>query len=156
MLGIEVRMAPCYNDFDEDIMSQENFEVVEHTADWSIHVRGRNLAEMFCFAAEGMSTLMAGGLDQLPLDIEREVALSAVDVESLLVDWLSELAFWAEMEQLVFRSYDILEVGPTQLKAVVRGGRADILHKHIKAVTYHELQVRQTEAGFETTIVFDV
>lgn len=149
-------MAPCYNDFDEDIMSQENFEVVEHTADWSIHVRGRNLAEMFCFAAEGMSTLMAGGLDQLPLDIEREVALSAVDVESLLVDWLSELAFWAEMEQLVFRSYDILEVGPTQLKAVVRGGRADILHKHIKAVTYHELQVRQTEAGFETTIVFDV
>ncbi len=137
-------------------MAQENFEVVEHTADWSIRVRGQSLARLFQHAAEGMSMLIAGDLQTLPKDIVRDVQLSAVDVESLLVDWLSELAYWAEMEQIVFHSFDMPEVRQTYLKAVIKGGRAEILHKHIKAVTYHELEVKRTDVGFEATIVFDV
>ena len=137
-------------------MSQENYEVVEHTADWSIRVWGQSLAELFKHAAEGMSTLIAGDLQELPLDRQKEIQLTAVDVESLLVDWLGELAYWAEMEQIVFYSFDMLEVSQTNLRAVVQGGKAETLHKHIKAVTYHDLMVRDTGSGFETTIVFDV
>ncbi|HEX6384454.1 MAG TPA: archease, partial [Anaerolineae bacterium] len=40
--------------------------------------------------------------------------------------------------------------------ATARGGRAPELQKHIKAVTYHNLQIIQTEAGLEATVVFDV
>lgn len=138
------------------VMAEENFEVVEHTADWSIRVRGHGLPQLFCHAAEGMSTLIAGDLSALPLDVERSLELEAEDPESLLVDWLSELAYWAEMEQIVFRYFDMVEVTQTKLRAVVRGGKAEELHKHIKAVTYHNLQIRQERDGLETTIVFDV
>lgn len=136
-------------------MSEENFEVIEHTADWAIRVRGKDLSQLFRHAAEGMSILMAGELEALPLDVIRTVTLKAYDVESLLVEWLSELAYWAEMEQMVFRHYD-LDLTNLELKAKVRGGRAHILHKHIKAVTYHNLAIIETDEGLETTIVFDV
>ncbi|MDX1412895.1 MAG: archease [Candidatus Promineifilaceae bacterium] len=137
-------------------MSVEHFEVIEHTADWSIKVKGRDLDRLFIHAAEGMSSLIAGELDALPQDEERTISLAAYDVEGLLVDWLSELAYYAEMEQLVFAHFKISELTANKLRAIVRGGVAAELHKHIKAVTYHDLQVVRNEQGYEVTIVFDV
>lgn len=137
-------------------MSEQHFEVIEHTADWAIRVSGTDLSQLFCHAAEGMSTLMAGALKSVPLDEARTVELTAYDAESLLVEWLSELAYWAEMEQIVFSQYDMIEVTSSKLKASVKGGRAAELHKHIKAVTYHNLAIIENDLGLETTIVFDV
>jgi SHS2 domain-containing protein len=137
-------------------MSEQHFEVIEHTADWAIRVTGTDLSQLFRHAAEGMSILMAGDLEALPLDVVRTLELKAYDAESLLVEWLSELAYWAEMEQMVFRQFDLIEVTPLELRGTVRGGRAPILHKHIKAVTYHNLAIIGNEEGLETTIVFDV
>jgi SHS2 domain-containing protein len=137
-------------------MSEKHFDVIEHTADWAIRVKGSDLAQLFCHAAEGMSSLMAGDLETLPLDVVRTLGLKAYDAESLLVEWLSELAYWAEMEQMVFRQFDLIEVTATELRGTVKGGRAPILHKHIKAVTYHNLAIIRNEEGFETTVVFDV
>jgi SHS2 domain-containing protein len=72
------------------------------------------------------------------------------------VEWLSELAYWTEAEMLVFREFDLIEVTPTRLRAVVQGGHAADLQKHIKAVTYHNLEIVDTGSGLETTVVFDV
>jgi SHS2 domain-containing protein len=137
-------------------MAEQHFEVIEHTADWAIRVTGKDLQQLFRHAAEGMSTLMAGELDVLPADEVRMVELSAYDAEALLVEWLSELAYWAEMEQVVFHQFEMMDVTPTKLKATARGGRAPELHKHIKAVTYHNLAISEKDGEFETTIVFDV
>ena len=62
------------------LMTKRHFEVVEHTADWAIRVTGTDLAQLFCHAAEGMSTLMAGELEELPLNVIRTVVLKAYDV----------------------------------------------------------------------------
>jgi SHS2 domain-containing protein len=137
-------------------MSKQHFEVIEHTADWAIRVRATDLAQLFAYAAEGMSTLIAGELENLPGDEKRTVTLTAFDTESLMVEWLSELAYWAEMEQIVFRQFDLIEITTSTLKAVVKGGEAPELHKHIKAVTYHNLAIIEKDGELETTIVFDV
>ena len=132
------------------------FEVVEHTADWALHVWGNDLEELFTASASGMSSLMVADADSLPLNITRTINLEAFDAETLLVDWLSELAYWAEDEQLVFREYEIDITPDLILSATVRGGRADELVKHIKAVTYHNLAIEKTRQGLHVTIVFDV
>jgi SHS2 domain-containing protein len=132
------------------------FEVVEHTADWALRVWGRDMRELFVSASVGMGALMVADLNSLPLDVERNLELEAFDAETLLVDWLSELAFWAEDEQLVFREFDLEVPSDFRLRAAVRGGRADELVKHIKAVTYHNLVIKKTGQGLEATIVFDV
>ena len=87
---------------------------------------------------------------------EKLVALEAMDTESLLVDWLSELAYWAEIEMLVFHEFRLESVSPTHLKARICGTQVTQLEKHIKAVTYHNLEIVQTEKGLTATVVFDV
>jgi SHS2 domain-containing protein len=133
-----------------------DFEEVEHTADWALRVRGHDLRELLMNAARGMSRLLISDLTAIPTDVERRFELEAFDAESLLVEWLSELAYWAEAEMLVFGEFDLSQVAPTYLQAVVRGGRVPDLQKHIKAVTYHNLEIVETDHGLEVTVVFDV
>jgi len=72
------------------------------------------------------------------------------------VEWLSELAYWAESEMLVFKNFRIQKATATYLKAKVSGGKTSMLDKQIKAVTYHNLKIKKTAEGLEATIVFDV
>ena len=132
------------------------FEEVEHTADWALRVRGRDLRELLLNAARGMVSLMIDDPAGLPTDIEQSIELESIDAESLLVDWLSELAYWTETEMIVFHQFDLHQVTLTFLQATVRGGRAPGLKKHIKAVTYHNLEIIKTDEGLEATVVFDV
>ena len=133
-----------------------DFEEIEHTADWALRVRGRDLRELLINAAQGMVSLIVAAPAALPSDVEQELELEAIDAESLLVDWLSELAYWAEVEMLIFHRFELHNVTPTSLRATIRGGHAPNLNKHIKAVTYHNLEIVETKDGLEATVVFDV
>ena len=132
------------------------FEIVDHTADWSIRVWADDLVDLLRQAAVAMNYLMVGGETAGSPTITRHLSLDADDAEGLLVDWLGELAYWAEMEQVVFAQLALTAVSPTHLTASLRGGPVPELVKHIKAVTYHNLAITPTEQGLEVTIVFDV
>jgi SHS2 domain-containing protein len=133
----------------------KRFEEIEHTADIAIRVWGGDLAELFVNAAYGMACQLAG-LDGVELTVERTVDLEAYDAETLLVTWLGELLYMGERDECVFVEFDMLEITPLRLRAVVRGGTVREYRSHIKAVTFNELEIRRTDEGYETTIVFDV
>jgi SHS2 domain-containing protein len=132
------------------------FEEVEHTADKALRISGTNLAELFLSAASGLTHLMATDVSEISAEIEKSIQLDAIDTESLLVEWLSELAYWAESEMIVFKKFRIQKVTATHLQAIAFGGKTSRLEKHIKAVTYHNLKIIRTSKGLEATIVFDV
>ena len=132
------------------------FEEIEHTADRALKIYGRNLEELLLNAARGLNSLMNadGNLNSTP--ISKSIELEAMDTESLLVEWLSELAYWAEAEMLVFSKFDLQNVSPTRVKALIYGNRVTQMENHIKAVTYHNLEIVKTKTGVEATVVFDV
>lgn len=132
------------------------FEEVEHTADKALRIFGTSLSELFLSAAAGLTHLLAADVSDISSEIEKTIELEAIDAESLLVEWLSELAYWAESEMLVFKKFSIQKATATKLQAKVSGGKTSVLEKHIKAVTYHNLKIIKTAEGLEATIVFDV
>ena len=136
-------------------MDDERFEEIEHTADIAIRVRGETLAELFANAAYGMACQLAD-VDAVDISIEKEISLRADDVEMLLVDWLGELLYLGEREDAVFVTFDMKRVTPQDLRAVARGGRIKEHQAHIKAVTFSQMDVRETDDGYETPVVFDV
>jgi len=99
---------------------------------------------------------LAGAKPSPNLTERRRVELSAEDYESLLVVWLQELLYFTESEGLVFSDFQVELLDPPQLKAEAVGEQSERLDKVIKAVTYHNLNIRRTPEGYETTIVFDV
>ena len=132
------------------------FEEIEHTADRALKIKGRNLEELFANAALGLNSLMGADVDLNSAPLTKSIELDAMDAESLLVDWLSELAYWAEAQMLVFSKFELQDVSPTRVKAEISGRRVTQFENHIKAVTYHNLEIVKTETGLAATVVFDV
>lgn len=133
------------------------WQEIEHTADWALRVWAPTLPELFAEAARGMYAL-AGASAPPPAaaPITHTFTFTTVDTEALLVSWLQELLYFTEAEQLVFYAFTLSALTPTTLTASATGYVSPRLAKVIKAVTYHNLQVQATPAGFETTLVFDV
>lgn len=130
------------------------FEEVSHTADWSVRVWAPDLASLFTEAARAMNALSGIRMGQGPR-VKRAFEADAPDVESLLVAFLSELVYYQEQEDLAFDVFE-LEVKSKMLKVEMEGAQIASADKAIKAVTYHNLKILETNEGFETTIVFDV
>jgi protein archease len=144
------------SDMVESGESGAGFEEIEHTADRALRIRGRNLEELLINAAGGLLAIMNPVPSACDNTATRVIDLEALDAETLLVNWLSELAFWAETERLVFDRFDVEQVSPTHLRTIARGGRAERLERHVKAVTFHNLDIVRTAQGLTATVVFDV
>ncbi len=132
------------------------FEEVEHTADVRLRVRGRDMAELFAHAAQGMFHLMRpiAGAESQP--VQRHVALDSFDPVSLLVDWLSELIYLCESERALLDTFEITLLETTHLEARIGGHRGYRFEKVIKAATFSELAIEPTGSGLTATITFDV
>jgi protein archease len=138
-------------------MTRMPFEEIEHTADWAIRVRGGDLRQLFASAARGMFSLLTD-LDPIATTRELELDLHAIDVETLLVDWLNELLYQAEEKEIVFKEFTIRELAThtAHLRATVAGGPAPDLRRTIKAATFSGLALSHDDSGYSMEIVFDV
>ncbi len=130
------------------------FQEIEHTADWALKVWAPDMKSLLQTAAQGMNALAEVQLE-FHQPVTRSVELEAFDRESLLVTFLSELLYLQEQEWIAFDRFEISLDG-YHLKATLTGGSIQSLKKEIKAVTYHELAVVETEIGLEVVVVFDV
>lgn len=130
------------------------FHEIEHTADWEIQVVGRNYESLFANAARAMYMLVMAPFDR-PAETRREIGVSGLDRESLLVKWLGELLYLQEAHEELYTRFCIHQITDTHLEAEVWGvrGRSDMAH--IKAVTYHDLSIEPRPDGYEATILFD-
>lgn len=148
-------------------MTKPAFEILEHTADVGLKIHGRTLPELYVNAAKGLLSLIAapdelvtsspGG--RLPLSVHGS------DLEELLVNWLSEILYFIDAEGWEFREFSIRDIAVNpDSESVILGealGQRVQIHErsratHIKAVTYHQISVRQTSEGWEAVVYFDI
>ncbi len=131
------------------------FEEIAHTADWSIRVWAEDLLGLLTESARGMYALAHAEAGEGPR-VQRKLSLEAVDAESLLVVFLEELLYFSESERILFHNFRGLQVEGSRVSGMMEGGALRSQEKEIKAVTFHNLEIRQSERGLEVEIVFDV
>ena len=136
-------------------MKGPHFEELEHTADQALRIRGTDFKELLHHAALGMLQL-TGAIPSSGPSRDRKIEVQAPDREGLLVTWLEELLFSVETRGVTYTNFELHITGDTHLVAKVHETPVAAIARHIKAVTYHDLEIKKTEDGFETTIVFDV
>lgn len=132
-----------------------NFEEIEHTADRAFRAVGRDLPDLLVNAARAMHALEerhSAGETSVAHDLE----VDGMDAETLLVNWLNEILFVEEQHRVVCEKFDIYEMNGFHLRARVEARKCSGYRSGIKAVTFHNLKVRQTSAGLEAEVVVDV
>jgi SHS2 domain-containing protein len=137
-----------------NIQSPFGFQETSHTADWELNVWAPDLVTLLEQAARGMYHLSGVELVSAPR-LARRISLPFHDPEMLLIDFLTELLFLVETEELAFDEFK-LEFEGNQFIAKLTGAELESILKEIKAVTYHNLEIQKTDRGLEVSIVFDV
>ena len=136
----------------------KDFEIIEHTADAGIRAYGSDIKEVFVNAARGLFSLITE-LDDVVEAEYRDIELTAPDEENLLVEWLNELIYLFDAENILFKRFDISEIDNTKLKVRSYGERVDTsrhqLKTGVKAATYHMLKIERDD-GCKAEVLFDI
>jgi len=137
---------------------EKDFEIINHTADVGIIAYGADISQAFANAARALFSLITE-LDDVDEVLYRDIELAAPDQESLLVEWLNELIYLFDAENIIFKKFDITQLNHTKLKARSYGEKVDSskhrLKTGVKAATYHMLKVDQDDGG-KVQVLFDI
>jgi len=138
----------------------KQFEILPHTADARVKVFGETHEELFknaLLAMAGISKSQKSNLKSQKL-FQTKINIKSPDINSLLVDFLSEALYQSQMNKVIYSEVLFSKFSDTELQAEIRGNKVDSFDEDIKAVTYHELEIKKSPpaGGFETIIVFDV
>lgn len=135
-------------------MASHGYEEVDHTADIALRVWGENFQVLLFQAAKGLYELM--GVEHITgSNIEGQFTLPRETFETILVDFLSELLYLVEENGHAYNEFSFAE-NDEEFVVHASGCEIQSQDRHIKAVTFHDLNIEETERGLEATITFDV
>ena len=138
-------------------MKEKRFKLIEHTADVGLIAYGADLAGAFANAAYGLFSIIAE-LDAVQETESRRVEISEEDWEGLLFEWLNYLIYLFDVEMIIFKRFDIIEMDGRQLKAICYGEKYDPSRHHlktgVKSATYHMLTVDREKN--QVQVIFDI
>lgn len=145
----------------------KDFEFIPHTADIKLRVYGVTLADLFRHALIGMFQSLNPQVENCSynnerlvcktLPVARDIGINSPDVNALLVDFLSYALYLSDVHNEAYLDADIKTISNTYVQAVIKGvAITGFSGMEIKAVTYHDLDIKQVDGIWQTDIVFDI
>lgn len=140
-------------------MSGKGYLILDHPADLGIEAYGESLAQAFQQAAVALMSIILD-LATVGKSESRNVRISADDPGQLLVKWLGEVLYLYDGQGFAGREFSISTIGTTYLEATIYGemyrpGKHKV-KMDVKAVTYHQLEVGESEKGARVRVFLDV
>ena len=132
-------------------------------ADIAFRAWGDDVEETFLAAADAVMDAMVEDLRTILPQDTRTLNVEHEALDLLLFNFLQELVYYKDAEQLLLRVQQLhIAEGrqPYTLQATAVGERIDPQRHHmrvdVKAVTLHRFALTQTESGWEATVILDI
>ena len=135
------------------------YQVLGHTADLRMKISGKSLPELFLSGVSGIAEILRSDLKEVPRSdlVEKEIKIEAPDVTVLLIQFLSKVLTFSHTEKAVFCEAEFSKLTETEIEVKVFGRKVEEFEEDIKAVTYHEAEVKKNEKEkYKTMLVFDI
>jgi len=133
------------------------------TADIAFTAQGKNLEELFIAAADAVMNVMVEALASIQPRERRTCTLEHDALDMLLFNFLQELAYYKDAENLLLRVQQVQireQDAHYALHATAMGEQLDPqrhqMRVDVKAVTLHRFRVEQTEQGWEAFVILDI
>jgi SHS2 domain-containing protein len=135
------------------------YRTFEHTADLGLIVDAPGREGLFSEAGRALLSVLVDNPDAVRPEREVIIEVSGSEPDYLLFDWLNEILYRFEKERLLLSEFDVT-FGSEGLKANARGepldpARHEPAHE-IKAITYHQLEMRETDDGWRARFIVDI
>jgi SHS2 domain-containing protein len=133
------------------------------TADIAFRAWGKNLEELFQAAGDATINVMIDNLEAIEPKEQRTFRLENDQLDMLLFNFLQELIYYKDREQLLLRSQQIQVEKKNvnhELTAITQGEKLDSKRHQqrvdVKAVTLHRFQLEKTDQGWTAMVILDI
>jgi SHS2 domain-containing protein len=134
-------------------------ETFDHTADLGLRIKAPDVDTLFVEAAQALFETIVEDLATVRAEKRIEITLAGEDRAYLLFDWLNELLYHFDTEDLLLGRFEA-HVADNGLTASAWGEPLDRtrhnLEHEVKAITYHGMRVEQTEDGWLAEVIVDI
>ncbi len=132
-------------------------------ADIAFRAWGHDLEETFIAAADAVMNAMVEDLEAIQPQDTRLLNVEHEALDLLLFNFLQELIYYKDAEQLLLRVQQLhIDDGrrPYALQATAVGERIDPdrhrMRVDVKAVTLHRFSLTQTDRGWDAMVILDI
>ena len=138
------------------------YSFFDHTGEIGVRLEGSTLERLFADAALAFTDTITD-VSTVAAISPHCVEIASPTLDALMIDWLDELVYRFEVRNLLVAEADVHvreAASGWSLEGVLRGDTFEALRHPIKVlvkgVTYHQLDIRRTPKGWETTVIFDI
>ena len=131
-------------------------EFLDHTSELKLRLRGDTFEALLGEAGRALGGLLLAEAGRSRSAAPRKFEVEGHDRATLLVDWLNEIIYAAEVDRWVLTGLETLCVRGTVLRAHAVGVSVPVSPARIKAATLHDLDVKAVPGGILAEVVLDV
>ncbi|PIN74056.1 archease [Candidatus Woesearchaeota archaeon CG10_big_fil_rev_8_21_14_0_10_45_16] len=141
---------------------EASYQFIDHTADVLFKAAAKTLPELFeqCGLAVEETQVDLSKVEQKK---KTRFSVEGKDTERLLFNFLDELLFYKDAEQLLFNRFEIEikeKEGGFKLHCIAHGEKLDVEKHHpkvdVKAITMHLFKVEKKRNGWEAQVLIDI
>ena len=136
----------------------KSYKFTAHTADVRLQVQANTLEELFKVSLEGMNLLIKKNFcsKEKEFDLKEDIKIESIDATTLLIDFLSEVLTSCQINKAIYCNINFKHLSDKSLECIIMGIKVDRFDEDIKAVTYHEAEIKKENDMLQTTIIFDI
>jgi len=140
--------------------SQRHFEILPQDPGISLRAEGRTLQELFLYVLKGTAECLKGDItvaSPSSLPIRQEMRVEAVDIHSLLIEFLTAVISHSDIHSVVFTDVQFGKFGEDFLEAELAGIGVDSFDREIKAISYEDVEIKKDPktGRFEAILTFE-
>lgn len=132
----------------------KKFEYLPHPADVKIRVYGKTIEDIFHNALLALFEILKPQLKNKK--INENIEIKSFDQFSLLVDFLNEVLALSEIKKVGFYKLEIKNLTANFLKGELEGGEVVQFEQEVKAITYHQGEIKKRDNYYLVDIILDV
>ncbi len=134
----------------------KKFEVLEHKADLKIRAFGKIKEELFLNMLFGMAENQKAEIKSKK-KIRRKIKIKSLDFPALLVDFLSEALYLGQVNKEIYFNAKFAKFTDREIEGELIGQKVERFGEDIKAVTHHDLDIRQKkDRTWGAAVLFDI
>jgi SHS2 domain-containing protein len=136
----------------------KNYFLDSHIADIKIVAKGDTYTELFSASLEGLCSVIksdynANNSDYFHSEI---ITIDSIDISALLIDFLSKALTIMHNDKVILHKAEFISLSDNYLEVKLSGTTVHIFYKDVKAVTYHDAEIKRLNNQFQVNILLDI
>ena len=136
------------------------FEIIPRGSEVQLRIRGTTLQEVFRNAVKGIALYLnpaAVEAGHIQVQETYPIKVEAVDINSLLVEFLSEVVSRSDIENMLFTDATLETLGENFLEGKLFGNESGDPGRMVQSVSYQDVDIKKNpESGmYEAAVILE-